>query len=268
MLHREATERQVTLTKESDMILEGKIALVIGGTSNIGLATARVMAREGAKVIVSARNADNVRNVASELNGDGFAADLSKPDEIAALYDYIRKQHGRIDAVVNDPGRRSSTNLLDTTLEEWNATFAVNLTGYFLSTQHAARLMIDTDTKGSIVNIGTANNGRAAPGNAAYFISKQAVTLLSRQSAMDLAPYGIRVNTVLSGNIRAADGRNYPMIPMGRIGQPEEIAETIAFLASDRASYITNTEFAVDGGRINFYGPPTGTGATPAVAPA
>jgi NAD(P)-dependent dehydrogenase (short-subunit alcohol dehydrogenase family) len=239
------------------MLLKGKIALVTGSTHNIGLAIARAFAREGAKVVVHSRHSDDAKKVADEINGDYFAADVAKPDEVAAMFDHIKKRHGRLDILVNSVARSAKGGVLETSLEEWNRILAINLTGYFLCIQHAGRMMKEQG-QGAIINISAGSGERSSPGGAAYSVSKGAINSLTRQAAVDLAP-NIRVNGIISGLVGTPIGQKemgnrkpeYDIIPLRRIGRPEEVGEAAVFLASDKASYVTNTILPVDGGRLN-----------------
>jgi len=240
------------------MLLNNKIALVIGSTNNIGLKIAQFFAREGAKVIVNSRHQEEAKQVAAEINGDSFAADVSRPEQLEALFDHIKKKHQKLDILVNCVAHTSKNDILQTSLEEWNRILTVNLTGYFLCIQHAANIMKQAGG-GAIINISAGSGERGSPGSAAYSISKGAVNALTRQAAIDLAPYKIRVNGIISGvvgtPIGSRDmGKRKPenaSIPLGRIGRPEEVAEAAVFLASEKASYITNSILPVDGGRLN-----------------
>ena len=243
------------------MLLNDKIALVTGSTNNIGLGIARAFAREGAKVIIHSRHEEDTKRIASELGGDYFAADVSRPAEVEALFKHIKEKHRRLDILVNCVAHSSKNDILETSLEEWNRIMAVNLTAYFLCIQHAARIMKENGG-GVIINISAASGERGSPGSAAYSVSKGAINALTRQAAVDLAPYKIRVNAIISGIVGTPLGRRdmgnrkseYDTIPLRRIGQPEDVAEAAVFLASERASYITNSILPVDGGRMNSMG--------------
>lgn len=240
------------------MLLKERIALVTGSTSNIGLGIARAFAREGATVIVHSRHAEEAKVVAQEIRGDYFAADVVKPEQIEALFAHVRKNYQRLDVLVNSVAHTSGSGILDATLEEWNRIMTVNLTGYFLCIQQAARIMKESGG-GAIINISAATGERPGPGRAVYSISKAGVNALTRQAAVDLARYKIRVNCIISGLVGTPVGRRdmgdrkpeYDDIPLRRVGQPEDVAEAAVFLASDKASYITNAFLAVDGGRMN-----------------
>jgi NAD(P)-dependent dehydrogenase (short-subunit alcohol dehydrogenase family) len=239
------------------MLLKDKIALVTGSTHNIGLAIARAFAREGAKVIVHSRHEEDSKTIAGEINGDYFVADMAKPEQIAALFEHIKTRHGRLDILVNSVAHSTKGGVLDTSLDDWSRVMAINLTGYFLCIQHAGKMMM-AQGGGSIVNVSAGSGERSSPGGAAYSVSKGAINSLTKQAAADLAPK-IRVNGIISGLVGTPLGQKemgsrrpeYDFIPLRRIGRPEDVAETAVFLASEKASYITNTILPVDGGRLN-----------------
>jgi NAD(P)-dependent dehydrogenase (short-subunit alcohol dehydrogenase family) len=242
------------------MLLKDKVALVTGSTHNIGLGIARAFAREGAKVVVHSRHEADAKKIAEEINGDFFVADVAKPEQVAAMFDHVQKKHGRLDILVNNVAHSTKGGILDISLEEWNRVLAINLTGYFLCIQHAGRMM-KAQGSGSIINISAGSGERSSPGGAAYSISKGAVNALTKQAAADLAPM-VRVNGLISGLVGTPIGSKdmgnrkaeYDIIPLRRIGRPEDVAEAAVFLASDKASYITNSILPVDGGRLNSMG--------------
>jgi NAD(P)-dependent dehydrogenase (short-subunit alcohol dehydrogenase family) len=239
------------------MLLKDKIALVTGSTHNIGLGIARAFAHEGAKVVVHSRHENDAKKIAQEFAGDYFAADVAQPDQVTAMFDHIHKNHGRLDILVNSVAHSSKAGVLDLSLEEWNRIMAINLTGYFLCIQHAGKMMKERGS-GVIINISAGSGERSSPGGAAYSVSKGAINSLTRQAAVDLAPQ-IRVNGLISGLVGTPIGQKdmgsrkpeYDLIPLRRIGRPEDVAEAAVFLASEKASYITNTILPVDGGRLN-----------------
>ena len=239
------------------MLLKDKIALVTGSTHNIGLGIARAFAREGAKVVVHSRHPEDAKQIAAEISGDYFVADVAMPEQIAAMFDHIKKKHGRLDILVNSVAHSVKGGVLETSLEEWNRIITINLTGYFLCIQHAGKMMKEQGS-GVIINISAGSGERSSPGGAAYSVSKGAINSLTRQAAADLAP-DIRVNGLISGLVGTPMGQKdmgnrkpeYDIIPLRRIGRPEDVAEAAVFLASDKASYITNTILPVDGGRLN-----------------
>ncbi len=243
------------------MLLKDKIALVTGSTNNIGLEIARAFAREGGKVVIHSRHEEDAKKIAAEIRGDYFVADVARAEQIEALFRHIQTAHGRLDILVNSVAHSSKNGLMETSLDEWNRILAINLTGYFLCIQHAARMMKENGG-GAILNISAASGERGSPGTAAYSISKGAINALTRQAAVDLAPWKIRVNGIVSGIVGTPLGRKdmgnrkpeYDSIPLRRIGRPEEMAEAAVFLASEKASYITNAILPVDGGRMNSMG--------------
>ncbi len=243
------------------MLLKDKIALVTGSTHNIGLSIARAFAREGAKVVIHSRHEEDAKRIAAELGGDHFAADVSDPGQIAAMFEQVRKRHGRLDILVNCVAQAASGGVLEVSLKDWNRIMSINLTGYFLCIQHAGKLMRERRS-GAIINISAGSGERGIPGGAAYSVSKGAINALTRQAAVDLAPHEIRVNGIISGIVGTPMGQKemgnrkpeYEIIPLRRIGRPEEVAEAAVFLASDKASYITNAILPVDGGRLNAMG--------------
>ncbi|GGI02433.1 SDR family NAD(P)-dependent oxidoreductase [Egicoccus halophilus] len=237
-------------------LLAGRIALVTGSTSNIGLATARELAAHGALVVVHGRDPARAEPVAAELDGDVVTGDLANLDEIDAMFEQIGRRHGRLDILVNSAATTSRTHLLELELEEWTRAMAINATAVLRTIQQAVPLMPDG---GAIVNITTSLVPQPAIGRGAYAASKAAMDALTRQAALDLAGRGIRVNAVVSGQVGSPVGQrelgrrstSTPTIPLGRIGRPEEIASVVRFLASDDASYLTNSFVTVDGGRMH-----------------
>jgi NAD(P)-dependent dehydrogenase (short-subunit alcohol dehydrogenase family) len=187
-------------------------------------------------------------------------ADVSNAQQVQAMFAQIKTKHGGLDILVNNVAQSSKGGILDIPLEEWNRILAINLTGYFLCIQYAAKMM-KAQGSGSIINISAGSGERSSPGGAAYSISKGAVNSLTRQAAADLAPT-IRVNGLISGLVGTPIGSKdmgsrkseYDIIPLRRIGRPEDVAEAAVFLASDKASYITNSILPVDGGRLNSMG--------------
>jgi NAD(P)-dependent dehydrogenase (short-subunit alcohol dehydrogenase family) len=144
------------------MLLKDRIALVTGSTHNIGLGIARAFSREGAKVIVHSRHEEDAKKIADEIGGDHCVADVANPAELAALFGHIRKQHGRLDILVNSVAHSTSGGVLDVSLDEWNRIMTVNLTGYFLCIQHAGKIMKEKGG-GAIVNISAGSGERSTP---------------------------------------------------------------------------------------------------------
>jgi NAD(P)-dependent dehydrogenase (short-subunit alcohol dehydrogenase family) len=240
------------------MLLEGKLALVTGAGSGIGEGIAKAMAQHGAKVIVTDVNEAAASRVATAIGADHYVLDVS--DRTAC--DALAKQVGPISVLVNNAGilRRSKLEA-STNRSDWDATLAVNLDGpYNMVTAFLDQLKA---TKGSIINIGSIQSFVALPNSAAYTTSKGGVRALTKALAIELSPQGVRVNAIGPGMIATAintDARQNPdymanftnRIPLGRIGEPADIAGPAVFLASDLARYITGVTLPVDGGFLAY----------------
>jgi len=245
--------------------LTGKTALITGASRGIGAATAQLLARRGAHVIISSRRQDACDAVAAGIRAAGgvasaFAAHIGEQASIEQLFRRIGEHGFAVDILVNN----AATNpyfgpMLDMDLAAFDKTVEVNIRGYFYTTLLAARGM--RDRGGAIVNVASVNGRRAAPGQGAYSMTKAAILSMTEGFAKELAAHGIRVNAVLPGitqtKFATALTQNpdileplLRMVPLGRVAQPEEIAPMIAFLCSPAASYITGASFAVDGGYL------------------
>ncbi len=237
--------------------LEQKVVLVTGGLSGIGAAVVAKFAAEGAKVVA----ADITAAEKTLVPGDVAPVwlDVAEQGGCVDLVQAIERLHGRLDVLVNCAGIGADLSFMDTPVDVFDRIYAVNLKGTFLIGQAAVRLMSQAGA-GSVVNISSVSGMRGNLGRAAYGASKAGVIVLSQVMAVELASRGIRVNVISPGPvetplvavvhdqaIRDAWGR---FVPMGRYGQPEEIAAAALFLASDASSYITGQVLAVDGGFI------------------
>jgi len=245
--------------------LQDKIAIVTGASNGIGRGIAETFAAEGAKTVLVARRAELLDEVAAGIKAKGgvalpVATDLTKEDEVTALFAKVVKSHGRLDVLVNNAGIAGSFGTLDTyTAEALERLWAVNLTGPFLCAREAAARMRDSGRGGSIVNI---SSKAAVLGGTNewvhYAASKGGIDTMTVGLAKELAPYGIRVNAVRPGLIEsdfhlyASPGRierMTPLVPMQRAGTADEVAEAVVWLASDAASYVTGAFIEVTGGR-------------------
>jgi gluconate 5-dehydrogenase len=243
--------------------LDGKTAVVTGGSRGIGLAIARAMTRAGAKVLIASRSPDSVGHAVSELGGEtcGFAADVSQEADVAALAKSALAQLGRVDILVNNAGINPYFKRTEhTPLSEWQHIIDVNLTGVFLCTQAFGRAMLEQGS-GSIVNITSVAAHTGLTRGAAYCAAKAGVEAMAKSLTKDWAVRGVRVNNIAPGYVKtdlteglaandALRGGIEARTPMGRLAEPHEMAGAAVFLASDAASYISGATIAVDGGWI------------------
>ena len=257
------------------MRLKGKRAIVTGSAAGIGAAIAERFAVEGARVVIADRNAEGAAATAERLRGTGadvvaHGVDVSSAEAVQGMVQACVARFGGLEILVNNAGIvHPQDSEIDTTSDQaWDATLAVNLKGVFLCSKHAVPAILDAGG-GAILNISSivALVG-SYPAQIAYTASKGAVLSMSREMAVGLARRGIRVNAICPGwtatemamglmRDEAAYQLRRMHIPMGRMGQPSEIATTAAFLVSDEASYITGQAFPVDGGLTGaFLTPP------------
>jgi len=247
--------------------LEGKVALVTGGGSGIGHAIAERFGRAGASVAINyLSSGDEAEALAQQLGerGAAFQADVSVKAEVEKLVDEVVERFGAIDVLVNNAGIENETPLLEVTEEDWDKTIAVDLKGPFLCLQAAARRMVGRG--GAIVNISSIHEDTTFPGFTPYCAAKGGLRMLMRNAALELAQHGIRVNNIAPGAIKTpinAETLEDPekvkelrrIVPLQRVGEPEEVAEVALFLASARSSYVTGSTYYVDGGIVRFSEP-------------
>jgi 3-oxoacyl-[acyl-carrier protein] reductase len=243
-------------------LLTGKVAIVTGASRGIGRAIALQLAEIGAKVVVNYANssgaADELVAQIASTGGEAIAvqADVSKAEQMDALFSTVMAQWGRVDILVNNAGITRDTLLLRMKPEDWQAVIDTNLTGVFLATRLASKIMLKQKS-GRIINIASVAGQMGNPGQANYSAAKAGVIGFTKTVAKELATRGITVNAVAPGFI-ATDMTNdlkvegiLQYIPLGRYGQPEEVAGMVRFLASDAAAaYITGQTFNVDGGMV------------------
>ena len=247
--------------------LTGKTVIVTGGATGIGAAIATSAARAGANVIVdyvvSPEQATAFADMLEGLDHGGsveaFDADVSKVDQVQALVAEAVKRYGHLDVLVNNAGIETRHSLLDTTEAEYDRVLGIDLKGAFFAAQAAARQFVAQGGGGVIINISSVHEDWPMPGNAAYCVAKGGMRMLTRNAAVELGAHGIRVVGVAPGAVDtpinagtsadpAALKRLDAAIPLGRMAQPEQIGDVVAFLASDAASYVTATTVVVDGG--------------------
>lgn len=245
--------------------MNARVVLITGGTTGIGRATALVFVREGARVVVSGRRDEEGREFVSELLKAGaeaefIRADVRREEDIRDLIDKTVARFGRLDVAVNTAGTEGVPGpVTEQTADSYAATFDTNVLGTLLSMKHELRVMLPQKS-GSIVNISSTYGHTGAPGASVYSASKHAVEGLTKSAALEAAGTGVRVNAIAPGPIETAMLNRFTgtaerkaglasMVPLKRVGKPEEIAETIAFLSSDKASFITGASYAADGGK-------------------
>ncbi|HTK94362.1 MAG TPA: glucose 1-dehydrogenase [Terriglobales bacterium] len=250
--------------------LAGKVGLVTGASSGIGRAIAIEMARRGATVVVNyigpADAAGEVVNAITQAGGAALAVagDVSSATQVSAMIAQTVARFGRIDVLVNNAGIEMESPFLEKTEAEWDRVIAVDLKGTFLCTQAAAREMAKRG-RGTIINISSVHEDIPFPGYAGYCAAKGGMRMLCRDLALELAPYHINVVNVAPGAINTPINRRTLSdpekrraleheIPLGRIGEPEDVAGLVCYLASDEASYITGTTVVIDGGLMRQTG--------------
>src|SRR5438128_9116206 len=241
------------------------VVLVTGALTGIGRATAQAFAREGARIVVSGRRDDEGRKLADELQKLGseaefIRADVRHEDDVRSLIDKTVSRFGRLDAAVNCAGTEGTPGpVTEQTVETYAATFDTNVLGTLLSMKHEMRVML-AQGSGSIVNISSTYGRTGAAGASLYSASKHAVEGLTKSAALEAAASGVRINMVAPGPIDTGLLNRFAgtaerkaglavTVPLNRVGRPEEIAQTIMFLASDKASFITGASYLVDGGK-------------------
>ena len=241
--------------------LEGRVAIVTGGTRGIGAAVAAWLCERGANVVVSGRDADRLQSALKAMDGlagrvVGLAADVAKRDDADRLVDAARQEFGRLDVLVNNAGITRDTLLIRMKDDDWDQVMDVNLRGAFLMTRAAAKTMM-RQRSGRIINIASTAGAMGNAGQVNYSAAKAGLIGLTKACARELAHWSILVNAVAPGLIDtdmsagipdAARGALLAQIPLARIGAAREVAEVVGFLAGDGASYVTGQVFHVNGG--------------------
>lgn len=241
----------------------GKVVLVTGGSRGIGAGIVRRFTETGAQVVLNFRSSRAVaEEVAAEIDAVGgevhlVQADVTNEADVARLVQETVKHFGRLDVLVNNVGAYPETPLVEMSASEWSEVIDANLGSVFLCTQAAASQMIEQDAGGVIINISTVEAIQPAPGYSHYNASKAGVLMFTRSAANEYGVYGIRVNAVSPGLIwRPGIEENWPegvaryrkKAPLGRLGQPEDIADACLFLASPASRWISGVNLVVDGG--------------------
>jgi NAD(P)-dependent dehydrogenase (short-subunit alcohol dehydrogenase family) len=249
-----------------DILMSKPVVLITGALTGIGRATAVAFAREGARLIVSGRHEEEGQALARELRAldteaEFVKADVRKDEDVRSLVDRTIARFGRLDVAVNNAGTEGQSGpLTEQTPENYAATFDTNVLGVVLSLKHELRAMA-AQQHGSIINVSSVAGLIGFPGASIYVASKHAVEGLTKSAALEAAPARVRVNAVAPGPIETPmlnrfvgsqenKQRLLQHIPLQRAGEAGEIAQTILFLASDKASYVTGQSYVVDGGRL------------------
>ncbi len=255
----------------SQFSLEGRTALVTGGSRGIGEATALALARAGADVAVSSRKLPDLERVAESVRGLGrralaLEAHAGRMDELQPLVDRVVADFGRLDVLVNNAGTSFFAPAIDMEERAWDAVINLDLKGLFFLSQAAARVMRDQGS-GRIVNISSVSGLRVQVPTGHYSIAKAGVIMATKVMAVEWAPYNIQANCIAPGAVqtrlydaifgqlpeeqqRKQKAAAAARIPMGRVGTPQEIADAVLYLASPAAAYVTGQTFAVDGGAL------------------
>ena len=247
------------------MSLHGKVAIVTGGNTGIGKAVVLALAKEGATIVIdyiAEEDAEVLLEAEVRGMGDqvaGVKADVSKIEDLKTLVDTAATTFGRLDIMVNNAGIETRTSVLDTTEEQYEKVLDINLKSAFFGTQLAAKQMISQGGGGRIINMTSVHEDWPMPGNTAYCLSKGGMRMLTRTAGVELAPHGILVVGVGPGAVDTPINKATvadpallkkldAAIPIGRLAEPEEIANIVAFLAGDGASYLAATTIFADGG--------------------
>jgi len=242
-----------------------QVVLITGALTGIGRATALAFAKEGSRIVISGRREEEGGKLAAELRRLGAEAEFVRSDvrheeDMRSLIEKTVARFGRLDAAVNCAGTEGTPGpVTEQTTETYAATFDTNVLGTLLSMKHEMRVML-AQGSGSIVNVSSTYGRTGAAGASIYAASKHAVEGLTRSAALEAASFGVRVNMVAPGPIETGMLDRFTgtaerkavlaaTVPLQRVGRPEEIAQTIMFLSSDKASFITGASYVVDGGK-------------------
>ena len=241
--------------------LDDKVAMITGAASGIGLATSQLFVAEGAHVAMVDRNADLVNETAREIGGSAFAigGDVTSEEDVARMVATCVDRFGRLDIGFNNAGIAGTAPIHDHSLEHFQRVVNVCLTGVFLCLKHQSKQLIAQGEGGSLINTASINATQATKGLSAYCSAKAGVAMLTKVSALELGEHGIRVNAIgpghtqtpMTARVRDVAGFDEAMIgatPLGRLGEPEDIAQMALFLAGDASPWVSGQLLYVDGG--------------------
>jgi glucose 1-dehydrogenase len=251
--------------------LQNKVAVITGASLGIGSAMALAFAREGAAVAVDYRShPDEAKEIVDQVAGSGgkaisVRADVSSPEDVRNLIQEAVEEFGRLDVMINNAGMEEKMPFLETPLDVWNRTIAVNLTGAWLGCQEAAKQMVSQGGGGRIINVSSVHEDLPMPTNSPYCATKGGLRMLMRTISVELAPHNITVNNIAPGAVdtpmdapleQDAGQMQHLLseIPLRRMAKPEEVAALAVYLASDAASYVTGSTFVIDGGMMRHSG--------------
>ncbi|MEA0553855.1 glucose 1-dehydrogenase [Lysinibacillus irui] len=247
------------------MRLENQVAIITGGGTGIGKETALLFAKEGAKVVITDINEQSGNDTIRDIQAIGGEAlfvrhDVSNEDDWKKVADETIKTFNKVDILFNNAGIYIIKPLAEIELSDWNRLMSINVTGVFLGMKHIMPLMAKQN-KGSVINASSIAGLTGASGHVLYGASKGAVRIMTKDAAMEYAPYGVRVNSIHPGYIdtgmadyasasigSSKDELGKNLFPLGRLGSVKEVAQTVLFLASDESSFSTGAEFVIDGG--------------------
>ncbi|ODA67394.1 Glucose 1-dehydrogenase 4 [Methyloligella halotolerans] len=247
------------------MSLENKVAIVTGGNSGIGKAIVCALARQGASVVIDyvvhpeATEALEQEILQHGEKATGVEADVSKVADLQKLVDTAVEKYGRLDIMVNNAGVETRTSILDTTEDQYEKVMEIDMKSAFFGTQLAAKQMIKQGGGGRVINITSVHEDWPMPGNTPYCVAKGGMRMLTRTAGVELGPHGVQVVGVGPGAVETPINTSTmddpallkkldDAIPLGRMAKPEEIANVVAFLAGDGATYLTATTIFADGG--------------------
>jgi glucose 1-dehydrogenase len=251
--------------------LENKVAVITGSSLGIGSAIALAFAKEGAAVAVDYRShPDEAKEIVEQIESSGSKAisvhaDVSNPEDVKNLIQKAVEEFGRLDVMINNAGMEEKMPFLETPLDVWNKTIAVNLTGAWLGCQEAAKQMVSQGGTGRIINVSSVHEDLPMPTNSPYCATKGGLRMLMRTIAVELASHNITVNNIAPGAVDTPmdaplkEDTNQMQkllseIPLRRMGKPEEVAALAVYLASDAAAYVTGSTLVIDGGMMRHSG--------------